>query len=125
MASWPWDHAAAPDMDGIVIPYSTLPGGTAVPYNLGNTAVHVVGHWMGLLHTFEGACNKTGDFVADTPAQRSPGFGCPTGQDSCPRDAGLDPIHNFMDDSDDACQTGFTAGQRDRMNRVFETDRRP
>lgn len=124
-ASWPWDYADAPSMDGIVLLYSTLPGGSAAPYNLGTTAVHMTGHWMGLFHTFEGGCNKTGDFVDDTPAQRTPAFGCPTAQDSCPRDPGLDPIHNYMDYADDACQTSFTAGQGTRMNRVFDTYRRP
>jgi hypothetical protein len=124
-ASWPWDYAGDPKLDGVVVLFSTLPGGTAAPYNLGQTAVHMVGHWMGLLHTFEGGCGKTGDFVADTPPQKDPAFGCPGGRDSCPRDAGLDAIHNFMNFTDDACQSQFTAGQRDRMDRAFATYRQP
>jgi hypothetical protein len=31
----------------------TFPNGPYNGYNLGNTVVHEVGHWMGLLHTFE------------------------------------------------------------------------
>lgn len=118
-ATWPWDYADNPRLDGVVLQYTTLPGGTAAPYNLGRTGVHMTGHWMGLFHTFYGACSVTGDFVADTPSERTGAFGCPVGRDSCPQDAGLDPIHNFMDLTDDACQVEFTAGQSDRMRRAF------
>jgi hypothetical protein len=123
-ASWPWDYASAPALDGVVVLYSTLPGGDAAPYNLGDNAVHLVGHWIGLLHTFEGGCGGKGDYVNDTPAEQSAAFGCPVGRDTCRGSAsGLDPITNFMDLTDDACQTEFTAGQWDRMDRVFSVYR--
>jgi Pregnancy-associated plasma protein-A len=108
-------------LDGLVIDWASMykvSDQYAGRYDLGFTAVHEVGHWFALAHTFDGGCNAHGDYVDDTPAEKVPTSGCPADgtKDTCTKDPGFDPIHNFMDYSYDQCYTELTKGQAERSH---------
>ena len=118
--SWPENHY----MHGVCLLYSSLPGGTSYPYNAGDTATHEVGHYLGLDHTFRNGCSATNDYVDDTPQEDDGNniFNC-NNTDTCPNDPGMDPVHNFMTYTDDACLDEFTTGQGERMEDMIATYR--
>ncbi len=121
-STFPWSYPEDDPRHGVVVLHSSLPGGSAVPYDLGDTATHEIGHYLGLYHTFQDGCTEPGDMVEDTPYEASPAFGCPDGRDTCPQ-PGEDPIHNFMDYTDDLCMDHFTAEQADRLLAMTEAFR--
>ncbi len=143
-ASFPW-HTGTPyfdSTDGVTIVYSAF-GLTTDPYaNIGRTATHEVGHWLGLEHTFNGGCKNdsclvNGDKVCDTPPAKTSTkltHPCSVSYDSCATDVDDTTINNpfrsvalgglgnqnvqhenYMDYSKDSCMDRFTNGQYARM----------
>ena len=116
-ATFPFDLAGDPVLDGVVVLDESLPGGSAAPYNLGMTGVHEVGHWLGLYHTFQGGCDGIGDHVHDTEAHSEPNYGKP--EEGKPHNACIPgefaPIHNYMNYVDDDWMTEFTNAQEIRI----------
>jgi hypothetical protein len=111
----------AAEKDGVVINYTAF--GTInvnAPYNLGRTATHEVGHWLGLRHIWgESYCGD--DFVDDTPKQGNFTAGCPnTFRSSCSNGEMGDMYMNYMDFTNDACMNLFTNGQKQRMLSFFK-----
>ncbi len=109
------------DKDGVVINVSAF--GTmnvSAPYDLGRTATHEVGHWLGLRHIWgDESCGN--DFVDDTPVQGSFTSGCPNGfRTTCNNGSLGDMYMNYMDFTNDACLNLFTKGQKERMRALFD-----
>ena len=112
--------------DGVVIAHSFFGtnGSVHSPYHKGRTAVHEIGHWLGLVHIWgddSGECWGS-DNVGDTPNQANYNIGCPTHPSpSC--DNKGDMFMNYMDYSDDDCMNMFTEGQKKRMQAVLDNIR--
>lgn len=108
--------------DGIVVGHNyfgSVGTATAPPYNLGRTATHELGHWLGLRHVW-GDGNCLTDFCNDTPWAKQANYGCPTPPAYVNRcGAGQSPngemTMNFMDYTDDPCMYMFSIDQRARM----------
>jgi hypothetical protein len=106
--------------DGMILRYDVLTGGGRLRSSRGYTFVHEIGHWLGLLHTFQtlnsgplSVCNpdeeELGDLVADTPVQSGPSSSAlPPDScrnylgndeplpDTCPNLPGRDALFNYM-----------------------------
>lgn len=112
--------------DGIVILHKAFgrnTGTVSKPYNLGRTATHEIGHWLGgLLHPWgDSYCGN--DFVDDTPAQQDANYeaGCQMKTSVCNGKSSIDMIENYMQYTGDKCMNIFTRDQKLRMRTVLET----
>jgi Pregnancy-associated plasma protein-A/Secretion system C-terminal sorting domain len=115
-------YAASPNTDGIVIIRKVFGRGLfdlEFSNNKGRVLTHEIGHWLNVLHIFEGGCSGT-DFCADTPPQREPTSSCPNfTQTSCNNDGNM--YQNYMDYSYDNCKNLFTNDQVLRMRAIFQS----
>ncbi len=112
--------------DGVVIHQMTLPGGEDRKYT-GMTLVHEVGHWLGLLHTFQNDGNAPGDLISDTPPHKLTKIsisGCDPNMDTWILDDLKDPVHNFMNWVPDGCMSELTPGQAAHIRMMIYTFRR-
>ena len=111
----------AENKDGIVIGFPAFGTiNTKQGYDMGKTAVHEVGHWLGLKHLW-GDTDCGDDGVADTPKQAWYNIDCPSGiRISCTNGPNGDMYMDYMDFTSDACMNMFTLGQKARMKALFE-----
>jgi hypothetical protein len=153
--AWPSDQYLnlwVCNLDGTLLGYAQFPGGSSstdgvvidfddfgtigtatAPFNLGRTATHEIGHWLGLYHIWgdEPQCSQD-DGIADTPTQKDKNYGCPSfpqgssqSGGSC---SGSNPgamFMNYMDYVDDACMYMFTNGQKVNMLAALTQQRAP
>ncbi|MEG0928377.1 MULTISPECIES: zinc metalloprotease [Chryseobacterium] len=133
-----WVVGSMPDTQGEILGYATFPEdagtwkdgvviaapffgktGTSSPFNLGRTATHEVGHYLGLRHIW-GDTTCGDDLIADTPTQTTANTGKPTYPlyNTCYGVKRSVMFMNYMDYSDDNSLYMFTAGQKTKMQSV-------
>lgn len=153
--AWPSDQYLnlwVCNLDGTLLGYAQFPGGSgstdgvvidfddfgtigtaAAPFNLGRTATHEIGHWLGLYHIWgdEPQCSQD-DGIADTPQQKDKNYGCPSfpqgssqSGGSCSGSSPGAMFMNYMDYVDDACMYMFTNGQKVNMLAALTQQRAP
>jgi PKD repeat protein len=123
--------------DGVVIEYEwfgLMLGSACKSPKPNPIPMHEVGHYLGLYHTFQGACadfsspacTMNGDKVCDTPPSNpTSNFVACNGDINTCMGSGVDLQDNFMCYNDDYPEViKFTQGQIDRMHQIVE-DYRP
>lgn len=125
LATYPWLATQDLAYDGVDLGYEFQVQGKWGVVE-GDTLVHEAGHWLGLLHTFEGGCDVS-DGIDDTAPAAIPFDGCfdegvanPAIPDTCPGDNRHDPVFNFMDFSSDPCLFLFTPLQARVMHTSWD-----
>ena len=109
--------SAGTSTDGVVMKHETIGGRNNGygAYNHGRTLAHEVGHYLGLLHTFQDeVCDNTyttQDLIIDTPPQSA----ADTGTEASSTCGVPSAIENYMNYSQDAALNTFTVEQTNRM----------
>ena len=115
-------YAASPgtpkELDGVVVDFSAFGtiGTASKPFDLGRTATHEIGHWLGLIHIWgDSECGN--DLVSDTPVQKGAHYGNINGitYSNCNGNVEANMSMNFMDYVNDAYMWMFSEGQKNRM----------
>ena len=106
------------EVEGVVIDPSCF-GTTGIvhaPFNKGRTAIHEVGHWLGLNHIW-GDTECGDDRIADTPIHQNAHYGTITNAiySNCTGINTQDMTMNFMDYVNDESMWMFTEGQKAMM----------
>ena len=144
LSNWPEGVSApSPELDGVVIDFRAFGVNNPYPIDLpgidstiviqGRTAVHEVGHFLGLRHIwgdgggiFGGDSCGEDDGVLDTPnTAGQANFDCDDTRNTC-TDANNDlpdMIENYMDYARESCMNSFTLGQINIMRYVLENER--
>jgi hypothetical protein len=133
-----WPAGGVGDLiDGVVLQFqivgdnnpNTISAGGGEYVSKGRTAVHEVGHYLGLRHIWGDDTNCAGnDGIDDTPsAADQSDTDCDTTKNTCVDNINgvdlPDMIENYMDYSAETCQNSFTKGQVDLMRSVIQNQR--
>lgn len=148
LANWPADNGApTAGEDGVVLDYRVIgrnnpntiliPGTTDQLVVRGRSAVHEIGHYLGLRHIWgDGGvlglpndCAQS-DGIDDTPfAAAQSNFDCDKTKNTCEQVEDFysqdmpDLIENYMDYASEDCMVMFTGGQIELMRSVLEGPR--
>jgi len=114
-------ETAGQAQDGVVLAYQSVGvNPNYAPYDLGASATHEIGHYFGLLHTFQGGCSGSsnpyaqGDLISDTAKDSTSHSGCTVTPSDCNEAGKFVPIENYMEYTDDSCMTKFSVEQVNR-----------
>ena len=123
--STPIDIASQSLFDGVIIDYQsfgTCCGTLKTNYNLGRTATHEIGHWLGLLHPTEQNIPCSDDYCNDTPQieKLNEGSSCNKLTSNCGGVLRTNLIEDYMDYSPDRCMNIFTNDQKNRTRAALQ-----